>query len=394
MPSITGRNVRVRGKWWHYQFEIKGQLISGNTALAGVESNRSAAEEIAERERQRLLNPHLASSAPIHLETDEERRRKPFDLAAAEFCQWAKDVEHRAKPATAQRLKVSMASCAAFFGDKPVSEIGAEAIEAYKQFRIQEHGVRDITLRHDLHALSVFFRKFAVKRSLAARNPLGRGVDGIREVSIPSDRDAIREHVITPEEEERYLAAALKMHANWTRGLGRKDGKPSLLPNLHDLSILMVETGARPEELCASPKTAVNQEAVTLRIGGGKTRAARRTLNLTPRSWAIVEPRLATAGPWLFPSPKDPKRHLTKWSATHDRICLEAGVSFVMYDWRHTFATRMIASGVDVPTVAAILGHSGLRTIFRYVHPTAEAQKQAMERFQAAQNRLKLKVVG
>jgi site-specific recombinase XerD len=54
----------------------------------------------------------------------------------------------------------------------------------------------------------------------------------------------------------------------------------------------------------------------------------------------------------------------------------------------------MIAAGNDVPTVAAIMGHSGLRTIYRYVHPTAEQKKRAMERFEAAGNRQKLKVVG
>jgi integrase len=96
---------------------------------------------------------------------------------------------------------------------------------------------------------------------------------------------------------------------------------------------------------------------------------------------------------WVFPSDRRPGQHLTKLNCTHDRICREAGVCFVMYDCRHTFATRMIAAGVDVPTVAAIMGHSGLRTIYRYVHPTAEAQRMAMERFDAAQNRAKLRAM-
>jgi site-specific recombinase XerD len=68
-------------------------------------------------------------------------------------------------------------------------------------------------------------------------------------------------------------------------------------------------------------------------------------------------------------------------------------VSFVIYDLRHTFATRMVDSGVSLPTLAAILGHSNLRTISRYVHPSAESQREAMEKYDAAQSQRKLRAV-
>jgi hypothetical protein len=47
--------------------------------------------------------------------------------------------------------------------------------------------------------------------------------------------------------------------------------------------------------------------------------------------------------------------------------------SCVIYDFRNTFATRVIERGVPVALVEAILGHSNLRTIYRYVHPSADA---------------------
>src|SRR5579864_1269637 len=40
--------------------------------------------------------------------------------------------------------------------------------------------------------------------------------------------------------------------------------------------------------------------------------------------------------------------------------------------------------------LAAIMGHSNLRTIMRYVHPRREAKKQAMKKYAAAMNRRKL----
>lgn len=383
MP-LKGKNARVRGQWWHYQIEVDGRNYNGNTGLEGCEQNRTAAEQYAERKRQAILHPELvACASPI--ETDADRKRKPFLKAAEEFLSWARNVEYRGKPNTAERLKTSMASCIAYFADIPVSQIAALHVEGYKQYRLEEHGVRDITLRHDLHCLSKFFQ-WAKKKLLCQANV-------IEEVKIPSDRDAVREHVITAEEEAAYLAKALDLHKVFS-GCRKESKRSRALPNMHDLAVLMVEQGARPEELLALRKQDVNLATKTLYVAGGKSRAAKRTLNLTERSIEILRPRLAAEGLFVFPSDRRPGKHVTKLQATHDRICRDAGVSFVIYDWRHTFATRMIAAGVDAPTVAAILGHSSLRTIYRYVHPTAGMQRRAMETYQSAQVREKLRVVG
>ena len=46
---------------------------------------------------------------------------------------------------------------------------------------------------------------------------------------------------------------------------------------------------------------------------------------------------------------------------------------FVLYDLRHTFATRAIRSKkVDLPQLAAILGHDGIRSVMKYVHLNQE----------------------
>jgi site-specific recombinase XerD len=68
-------------------------------------------------------------------------------------------------------------------------------------------------------------------------------------------------------------------------------------------------------------------------------------------------------------------------------------VSFVPYDLRHTFATRLAQFGCDLASLAAILGHSSLRMVMKYVHPTAEHQREAMKKFEAGLQP-RLKVVG
>jgi integrase len=53
-------------------------------------------------------------------------------------------------------------------------------------------------------------------------------------------------------------------------------------------------------------------------------------------------------------------------------------LNFVLYDLRHTFATRAAQTRIDLATLAQILGHSGLRVVMKYVHSTAEHRKVAM----------------
>jgi integrase len=118
-----------------------------------------------------------------------------------------------------------------------------------------------------------------------------------------------------------------------------------------------------------------------LDVRRGKTKAARRTLGLTEESKLILGRRMAGSSQWLFPSPRVPLAHIGRLNYSHDEVCRETGLNFCLYDLRHTFATRMAQSGCDLATLAAILGHSSLRLVMRYVHPTAEHQRAAMERY-------------
>src|ERR1700719_3535189 len=55
---------------------------------------------------------------------------------------------------------------------------------------------------------------------------------------------------------------------------------------------------------------------------------------------------------------------------------------FRLYDLRHTFATRAVASGADLPTLSALLGHASIQITMRYVHPAAEQKRLAIEKFE------------
>jgi integrase len=62
--------------------------------------------------------------------------------------------------------------------------------------------------------------------------------------------------------------------------------------------------------------------------------------------------------------------------------CKEKGriIPFVLYDLRHKFATRASKDGMPLPTLASVLGHSSLRQVQKYLHPTQDCQQAEIDR--------------
>ena len=187
-----------RGGTWHFRFQLDGKSYSETTGLDATKQNKNEAEDGGDY-REALLEGHRPSRRVVVRE---------FSDAATEFLEWAEG-EYRSHPNSYRRIHTSFASAREFFGREPVSLIGEGRIEEYKTWRVREHKVRDITLRHDLHAISRFFR-YAIRQQWARDNP-------IRKVRIPSDADAVRMHIVTPKEEKQYLLALLstKICTTW-----------------------------------------------------------------------------------------------------------------------------------------------------------------------------------
>jgi site-specific recombinase XerD len=52
-------------------------------------------------------------------------------------------------------------------------------------------------------------------------------------------------------------------------------------------------------------------------------------------------------------------------------------------DLRHTNATRAAQAGVDVLTLAALLGHTTVQMTSRYVHPSDQHKGEAVKKLEA-----------
>jgi site-specific recombinase XerD len=61
--------------------------------------------------------------------------------------------------------------------------------------------------------------------------------------------------------------------------------------------------------------------------------------------------------------------------------CRKAGISGVTWHTlRHTFASRLVNSGVDIVTVKELLGHSSISVTMRYAHTNFESKRAAVEK--------------
>jgi hypothetical protein len=121
----------------------------------------------------------------------------------------------------------------------------------------------------------------------------------------------------------------------------------------------------------------------------GKTAAARRKLTMTEEVWSIMERRTAAStSPYVFPSPDNLERPIASVRKGHDGAVRRAKVkpAFRLYDLRHTYASRAVMAGVDLPTLRALLGHTSVQMTMRYVHPAEEHKREAsgkIENFKA-----------
>jgi integrase len=150
----------------------------------------------------------------------------------------------------------------------------------------------------------------------------------------------------------------------------------------------MIQQGPRPAEVMALRHTDVQFETGDIRIPRGKSAAARRILHMTPETQGILERRgVAPDSQWVFPGQKK-GTHLVDVENAHQKVLKRARLGFVLYDLRHTFATRFAeVTGGYVVALARILGHSNLRTVMRYVHISEAHTRAAMARFAASRPR-------
>jgi integrase len=352
--NIYKRNPK--GCYW-FRFEYKGQQIRRSTGVKNAED----AKDIAAAYRTKLAR------GEVGLEVEEQKTIPSFTEAMKEFLEWSEE-QYAAHPNTHRRYVTSSKALLRFFKNTPLNKIDSDLVEKVKTTRAREKKapqgkksgkpskatkrLRPATVNRELALLKHLFTR---NETLIPQNPV-KSVKFLEE-----DNEQLR--VLTHDEEKLYLLAA---------------SQP-----LQDIACLMVETGMRPEEVYRIRRENVHIEQGYLFNPYGKTKAARRKVWLNDTALHVLSRRLEKIeGDYLFPGRVEGKP-IVKVNNAHTATLKRCGVAhFTLYSLRHTWATRAAESGVDLVTLAAMLGHSKINMVLRYAHPTEQHQAAAMQKIQ------------
>jgi integrase len=367
------------GKAWSMRFSYKGERFDQSTGFA----NKRAAEDYERAFRTKLIN------GEVGIKTKKDVPN--FKAAVADFLEWS---ESRQAETTFKRYAGATKALISHFGDQRVDRITVTDVENFmtkrsKEFcaprgikpksgnapkrNIEKQIISKSTVNKELACLKKMFSRLVAAETLSF-NPV-KQIEFFEE-----DNEAGR--VINYEEERLYLMAA---------------SQP-----LQDYVTVLVETGLRPDELCrvTLQDVFIGGDRPCLMVRKGKTKAATRTVPLSERAARVLSQRIEGAkGKYLFAGGRGGKNldaPVLKFNNAHygtlNRCKIDAknrsGTSGTckLYSFRHTFATRFLESEGDLLTLAALLGHSSLRMVMRYAHPSETHKFDAIKRMEEKRN--------
>jgi integrase/recombinase XerD len=253
-------------------------------------------------------------------------------------------------------------------GGALVSEISSAALKEYLEQMVVERKLTPATVRRRFACLRAFFRRLS---------HLGEAQDPFANWRPMLQRRRRLPRALSRSE----VSCLLSAHAiEATHGL---NGHPDFLTVLR----LMVSTGVRVGELCKMRIEDVSADGSSIRVLGKGSRdrvAYVGDTGLRRELLQLIKARRRAShafGSLLVNRHGAPLRPQSIRSKLR-RHGVEAGLTrrVTPHMLRHTAATLLIESGVDIRFVQRLLGHSSIATTEIYTHVSDEALRTTLER--------------
>jgi integrase len=238
-----------------------------------------------------------------------------------------------------------------YFGkERQLTEVSPVLIEGYKARRRDK--VSGSTVNRELALLKRMFNLAITWDLFLDANPV-RKVKFFRKFNT-----GLR--VVSPEEEKSLLQNAS--------------------PYLKDLICFALNTGLRIGEIFSLRWSNVDLKKGILVVFAPKTQKLRE-VPINSETRKVLEAwHLGKKGESVFYNPETGKPFVDLKNG-FGLACEKAGISGVTWHTlRHTFASRLVGSGVDIVTVKELLGHSSISVTMRYAHTNFDSKRAAVER--------------
>jgi integrase len=234
------------------------------------------------------------------------------------------------KPRSCLRNVASTKVLNAYFGETLITTIQPEHVHAFILSR-KDRGKSAATINVEVGHLSHMFT-WANKLKLTAHHPV-RGVGYLKA--------SRKDRYLTRDEIDRLLAVCRR--------------------NLRDMVILALGTGMRASEVLSLDREQVDLKRQVVILPDTKN-GDRRIVPLPPEVVTMFQRRPTPLGRWFAGG----LGNLEKGFLRAVRRANLSGVSF--HTLRHTFASHAVMAGVDLYTLAKLLGHRTLQMTQRYAH--------------------------
>lgn len=353
--------VYKRGKVWWYKFAQGGHNIRESTK----QGNKRTAELLEAARKVELARGKAGLAIPTG--------KTPTMLEFADRFRRTIETECADKPNTIAfyhaRLRYLLAD--EILANCPLDEINQGIIDAYKQRRTKTISNRKApfavaSVNHELTTLRRVL-KMAEDYELIPRVPKFKKLRGEHE----------REFVLSFAQETAYLA--------------------QVKGDLRDIAVLMIDTGLRIGEVLSlavsdvrlTPAEGARYSFLTVRAENSKNSKS-RNVPLSPRVAWMLENRIDGVETGLvFHRPDGQRLASTPLGVEHRRVrkLLKLSSEFVPHSFRHTYGTQLGESGVGESIIMKLMGHSSLKMVQRYVHPTPETVENAVERLETMRER-------
>jgi integrase len=128
----------------------------------------------------------------------------------------------------------------------------------------------------------------------------------------------------------------------------------------------------------------VDLENRVVRIDNAKTKHGERYIPMNDTVYRLISELSREKGTQLvFPSHRNAGQRMLDLKKGFAKAVRKGGIPHIRFhDLRHTFATRLVRSGVDLVTVQKLLGHAKITTTTRYAHSFVDDRIAAVKRLE------------
>lgn len=323
--------------------------IAGHKPISQTFDRKSDALRWAEDVEDKLRNGGYIGDDP------------PGDLAIkTAIHRYLDEISSKKAPLTTDRDQRSAAPLLVHFAGQTLRGITPAMVAQYRDARIKV--VSPSTLQKELAILSHLYNVARAEWSLDMANP----VQGVRKPSTGPGRLRLLD-----EGEILRLLDACKKSRN---------------PKLYAYVLLQLHTGMRPSEGAGLTWKQVDLDKRVLDLT--KTKTEPRRVPLTHQAVEVLADLVpegdCSGDDYVFLPGKISKmarlRPSIYFRMSYEHALARARIKdFTMHDLRHTAASWMIMSGMDIRTLAEVLGHKTMQMVQRYTHLLDDHKLKAVD---------------